>query len=89
VHQSLLSGRRAGLAAPWRDGEQIPLRTSRSSDGGVRAYLGPGFRVEISRCDGKWCDVTAIARLDGRSANYSGYLPQDELWGVYEGEAFD
>jgi SH3-like domain-containing protein len=88
VHQNLLSGKRAGLAAPWRNGEQIPLLAGRNPDGGVRAYLGPGFRVEISGCDGAWCEVSATARQDGGNT-YSGYLPQTELWGVYEGEKFD
>lgn len=89
VHQNLLSGKRAGLAAPWRNGEQIPLLAGRNPDGGVRAYLGPGFRVEISKCDGAWCEVSATANKDGGNAStYSGYLPQAELWGVYEGEEF-
>lgn len=88
VHQNLLSGKRTGLAAPWRSGEQIPLLAGRNPDGGVRAYLGPGFRVEISRCDGAWCEVRATAQQDGSTSTYSGYLPQSELWGVYQGEEF-
>ena len=90
VHQNLLSGKRAGLAAPWRNGEQIPLFEGRDADGGVRAYLGPGFRVEISRCDGAWCEVSATSHpQDGGASTYSGYLQQSELWGVYEGETFN
>lgn len=90
VHQNLLSGKRAGFAAPWRKGEQIPLFESRNPDGGVRAYLGPGFRVDISKCDGAWCEVSATAQRDGGgTATYSGYLQQSELWGVYEGETFN
>lgn len=90
VHQNLLSGKRTGLAAPWRDGQQIPLLAGRNPDGGVRAYLGAGFRVEISKCDGAWCEVSATAKQeDGNASTYSGYLPQSELWGVYQGEEFD
>lgn len=89
VHQNLLSGKRAGFAAPWRKGEQIPLLESRDADGGVRAYLGPGFRVDILKCDGMWCEVSATAHRDGGTATYSGYLRQSELWGVYEGETFN
>lgn len=91
VHQNLLSGKRAGLAAPWRSGEQIPLLSARSPEAGVRAWLGPGFRVEISKCDGAWCEVSATAQRDGggNGPTYSGFLPQSELWGVYEGEKFD
>lgn len=89
VHQNLLSGKRAGLAAPWRSGEQIPLLTGRNPDGGVRAYLGPGFRVDIFKCDGAWCEVSATSRPESGASTYSGYLPQSELWGVYQGEAFN
>lgn len=90
VHQNLLSGKRAGLAAPWLSEEQIPLRSGRSNEGGVRAFLGPGFRVDIARCDGAWCEVTATTRSDaGSASSYSGYVQQGELWGVYQGETFD
>jgi SH3-like domain-containing protein len=84
VHQNLLSGRRAGIAAPWQQGSQIALRPDRNGDG-VRAYLGPGFRVDIKECDGTWCEVSAVAA----STTYQGFLAQSELWGVYQGEAFD
>jgi SH3-like domain-containing protein len=90
VHQNLLSGKRAGLVAPWRTGEQIPLRSGNSDQAGVRAYLGPGFRVEIAQCDGAWCEITATSQgADGRSSTYSGFLHQPDLWGVYENESFD
>jgi SH3-like domain-containing protein len=85
VHQNLLSGKRAGIAAPWRRDEQIPLLSSRGDASGVRAWLGPGFRVEIDGCDGAWCEVSATAS----SKTYSGYLSQAEIWGVYQGEEFD
>lgn len=90
VHQNMLSGKRAGIAAPWLHDQQIPLRSQRSDGGGVRAYLGPGYRVDIAGCDGAWCEVSATSHSDaGATATYSGYLPQGELWGVYQGEEFD
>lgn len=90
VHQNLLSGKRAGITAPWRAGDQVPLRTGRSATDGVRAYLGSGFRVDIGGCDGSWCEVAASAQADnGASATYSGFLPQTDIWGVYEGETFN
>ena len=85
VHQNLLSGKRAGLAAPWRAGDQVPLRSGKSPPDGVRAYLSSGFRVEIGGCDGSWCEVMASAE----AGSYSGFLQQSELWGVYEGETFN
>lgn len=89
VHQNLLSGKRAGLVRP--DGsEQVALLAGPSADSGVRAYLSPGFHVDISECDGAWCEVSATDHPEnGRPAVYSGYLPQADLWGVYENEQFD
>ncbi len=90
VHQNLLSGKRAGIAVPWDGDAKVPLFSGRSQDAGVRAYLGSGFRVDVAKCDGTWCEVSATAHPDeGRTATYSGYLPQRTLWGVYDGEAFD
>jgi SH3-like domain-containing protein len=88
VHQNLLSGKRAGIAAPWKTEAQIPLLSGRGSEG-VRAWLGPGFRVDIAGCDGAWCEVSATAKVENATSTYSGYLPQTELWGVYQGEEFD
>lgn len=90
VHQNLLSGKRAGLAAPWTEEETTPLLSGRDPEGGVRAWLTSKFRVDIKSCDGQWCAVSATSKLEeGRTASYSGYLPQAKLWGVYQGEAFD
>jgi SH3-like domain-containing protein len=89
VHQNLLSGVRAGYVAPWVK-EQLALHAGSSDTSGVRAWLGPGFEVLIHACDGAWCKVDAVDHADGsRTATYSGYLPQADLWGVYEGEVFD
>lgn len=88
LHQNLLQGRRAAIVAPWKQaGEQIALRRDRSAESAVRAWLTPGFRVDLSECDGSWCAVTA--RVEGSTHSYEGWLPQDELWGVYKGEEFD
>jgi SH3-like domain-containing protein len=90
VHQNLLSGKRAGLAAPWDEDGRTPLLSGRDPDGGVRAWLGSRFRVDIRSCDGQWCAVSATSHPEeGRTASYSGYLPQAKLWGVYQGEQFD
>lgn len=90
VHQNLLSGKRAGYVAPWLAEDQLALRVNDSEDGSVRAWLVPGFQVDIIECDGAWCAVNAIDHPpEGRTATYSGYLKQGDLWGVYEGEVFD
>jgi len=90
VHQNLLSGNRGGYVAPWAADEQVALRARASEDAGPRAFLPRGFRVEISQCDGQWCEVSATDHpSEGRPATYSGWLRQGDLWGVYPDEAFD
>ena len=89
VHQNLLSGKRMGIVAPWRTGEQLALFSGRSEEGGVRAYLPAGFPIEIPECDGDWCAVTAVDHSNGGTSSYGGYMPQSELWGVYADEEFD
>jgi len=90
VHQNLLIGNRTGYVAPWAKGEQIPLRTRADDEAAVRAYVTPGFKVDIGSCDGTWCAVSATDHPEsGRPSTYSGYLPQTDLWGVYRDEKFD
>jgi SH3-like domain-containing protein len=86
----LSSGKRAGVVEVPRGEAQATLLAGRAPDSGVRAYLGPGYLVDISSCDGDWCEVSATyTPANGGHANVSGFLPQDELWGVYQDEAFD
>ena len=90
VHQNLLSGVRAGYATPLMADGEIALRASQSDDATLRARLGPGFKVIIKECDGNWCEVTASSHdASQRQSTYSGYLHQEELWGVYPDEEFD
>jgi SH3-like domain-containing protein len=32
----------------------------------------------VTTCDGTWCELSVD--------DYSGYVQQDQLWGVYKGE---
>jgi len=87
VHQSLLVGTRAGYATPLLANGEVAMRTGRSEDAALRARLAPGVRVSISRCDGAWCNVSATQ--PGERAAFSGWVRQEELWGVYPDEEFD
>ena len=90
VHQNMLSGKRSGIAAPAEGGDQLPLLSRAGDANGVRAWLGSGFRVDISKCDGAWCQVSATTHPpSGSPATYTGYLAQNQIWGVYPDEAFD
>lgn len=89
IQQNLLSGERAGLVEPWKKDVTVPLLSGASATASVRAYLPSGFRVDIRRCDGTWCQVEAAGRdADGHSGTYTGYLEQASIWGVYQGEKF-
>lgn len=91
LHQNLLQGKRAGLVVPASGyGKDVPLLKSRDAQSGVRAWLGPNFRVDIKECDGTWCEVVATSHPAGGSAqSFDGYLKQGDLWGVYKDEVFD
>lgn len=81
VFQSLLTGKRTAVVAPWASDDPRPIRTSASPDAAVAAYLEPGVMAEIERCADGWC------RLSG--ANFDGWISQEQLWGVYPGEEID
>ncbi len=90
VHQNLLSGTRAGYVAPLIANGEIPLRSNQSDEAGIRARLGPGLKIAIKQCNGTWCEVSATSHdPNQRSTTYSGFLHQEEIWGVYPTETFD
>lgn len=83
VLQSLLSGRRTALVLPWEvkpnaAPPQVQIRNSDSERARAVATVEAGVIANILSCDGQWCDVSIDA--------YRGYIPQKQLWGVYEGE---
>jgi SH3-like domain-containing protein len=79
VLRNLLSGRRTVLIAPWsKDRESVPLYSSKSTGARIAAALQPNVLGNVLNCDGEWCEVSVD--------DYSGYVEQDKLWGVYKGE---
>jgi SH3-like domain-containing protein len=79
VFHSLLSARRTVLVSPWAKGdERVPLYGSKSTSSRAVAELQSGVLGNVVTCDGSWCELTVD--------DYSGYVQQDQLWGVYRGE---
>lgn len=83
VLQSLLSGRRTALVTPWdlkagQSAPQVPVLASDSERARTVAIVEAGVIANIHACDGRWCRVS----ID----RYRGYMPQKQLWGVYENE---
>lgn len=79
VFHSLLSGRRTVLVAPWSKSEEsVPLYSSRSANSRPVAALQSGVLGNVMSCDGEWCKLSVD--------DYSGFVQQEKLWGVYKGE---
>ena len=81
INQSLLSGKRTGIAAPWQRGKdtQIQLLDEPDRDARAIAVIEPGVVGKINQCDGDWCEMT----FDG----HTGWMSQSLLWGAYPGES--
>lgn len=80
INQSLLSGRRTAIAAPWQKDKdaRIDLLAEPSAGGRKVALIEPGVVGTISMCNGQWCEMTF--------AGHKGWISQDMLWGAYPGE---
>ncbi|MEZ5810475.1 MAG: SH3 domain-containing protein [Rhizobiaceae bacterium] len=83
IYQSLLSGRRTGMAAPWNKGKDanIPLQTEPEKDARVVAVIEPGAIGRIHLCNGEWCEMTF--------AGHKGWIRQALVWGAYPGETYE
>ena len=83
IHKSLLTGDRTAVVAPWKRGERevfVVLRESPLLSADTIAKMEPGVVVSVAECNGKWCR--------GEVQGARGWVAQDEIWGVYPGEAF-
>jgi len=79
VFHSLLSARRTVLITPWsKDQSSVPLYSSNSTSSRAVAELQAGVLGNVLNCDGEWCELSV--------EDYTGYVQQVELWGVYKGE---
>ena len=80
INQSLLSGKRNGIAAPWQRGKDVQLHLLKEpeKEAVTVALLEPGVIGKIMQCNGLWCQMSF--------AGHTGWLPQDLIWGAYPGE---
>ncbi len=84
VYQSLLSGKRTAITAPWLKNDKskmITMRRDTSDTAAVAADIEPGVVGTVRQCTGQWC------RMD--VGGVRGWIRQSDLWGVYPGEVFD
>ena len=82
INQSLLSGRRTAIAAPWQRGKETELLLRAEPDTASRivARLEPGVIGIIKACNGQWCEM--------EFAGHKGWLSQTQIWGAYPGETY-
>lgn len=80
VYQSLLSGRRTAMIAPWQKDKTklTALRRQPNDNAALAAEIEPGVIGSIRQCDGNWCELDI-----GRAR---GWVNQNQLWGAYPGE---
>ncbi len=84
ILQSLLSGKRTAIVAPWKRNEKdgmVQLKNAPDTKAAVVAQMEPGVVTKVSECQNGWCEIKA--------GKVSGYALQDQLWGVYPNEKFD
>ena len=82
VNQSLLSGTRTAVVAPWQRGRSytLPLKREPGASSATVAILEPGVQGTIATCNGQWCEVDF--------AGHRGWVDQAQLWGAYPGENY-
>ena len=78
VQQSLLSGRRTALVAPWKKAEVLAIRAKANEGADVTARAQAGVLANVRTCDGGWCHIFG--------QGFDGYIEQSNLWGVYPDE---
>jgi len=78
VMQSMLSGKRTALIAPWSKEKPLPLYAHADSGTAPVALLEPGVMASIKNCSSEWC------RIQG--TGFDGWIEQGKLWGAYPGE---
>ena len=81
VFHSMLSGKRTALVAPWSKQPELRLHAKADKASAIVARLEPKVLARVDKCDGRWC------RISG--PGFSGWMAQENLWGVYPDETVD
>jgi SH3-like domain-containing protein len=88
VLHSLLSGRRTALVtSPTKGGGQpLPLYERADERAEVVARLQPGVIANVRQCTGAWCRIIVV---NPKERDFTGFVRQDRLWGVYPNETLE
>lgn len=80
ITQSLLSGKRTAIVAPWERGKtaRINLYSDPRKDSSVVAMVEAGVIGTIESCTGEWCEM--------KFGDRTGWIDQSQIWGAYPNE---
>src|SRR4051794_35886336 len=78
VYHSMLSGRRTAVVTMKSKDELAPIYDRADPESAVAAKLQAGVVAQVKKCSSGWCRVTGNG--------FDGWIEQQRLWGVYEGE---
>ena len=81
VYHSLLSGKRTAAVQLKTKTDLAPLYDKPDATSAVTARLQVGVLGTVKSCTGSWCQISG--------KGFDGWIPQNELWGVYPGEKID
>ncbi len=81
VYQSMLSGKRMALVAPWRKQDAVPMFSGPNTTSNLVAMVKAGVVATLEDCTGEWCSLNA--------SGYEGWIAQAMIWGAYPGEQVD
>ena len=78
VHKALLSSNRVAIVAPWSKDAYVDMHKAPLRNAAKTAKLQSGVYAEIVNCEDSWCQLEGV--------NYAGWVPAEQLYGVYPGE---
>ncbi len=80
INQTLLSGRRTGIVAPWQEGKDAKqaLLSEPNKKARTVALVEPGVIGVIHSCNGEWCEMDFSGHV--------GWINQTLVWGAYPNE---
>ena len=71
VHRSVVSARRGAFNASV---EEVPIRTHRSEDAGIKARFSPRSVISLDDCKDGWCEV--------RARKLRGWVAESAIFGA-------
>lgn len=82
ILHSLLSGTRTVIVAPWDSARShVEMREQPETGARIVARIEPNVVAPVAACANGWCQLTA--------GGTTGFVRQNQLWGVYPDEKLE